>query len=315
MKREEFIEECSRLSQKELLVIALESRKRAAHRIPPQVQEQFRSLDDVTEVQEIYRETLWGKTHLYLVRPVRTADSKLPVIVNIHGGGWCLDHTERDIYMSRRFASRLHALVIDIDYVLAPEYPYPAAIEQIEALFQEFPALLPSWNGDTDSIVVCGQSAGGNLAAAVLERGNIPGELGIRAQILCYLPTDNYTSHFGGRDLDERGKATEYYGFFYNRNFEERKNHDVSLVFSTPKELENLPATDIITAGLDDLMPEGKRYNDLLRENGIKGSYRCFEKSRHGFLVNLYDEYQECEDYVVSLMKRYLYSEREDHNV
>lgn len=305
LKREEFIKECSKLSQEQLHKIALESRERASRRIPAAVQKQFRSLDDVTTVQELLQETEWGKTHLYLVRRVDAASERLPVVVNIHGGGWCLDHTERDIYMSRRFANRLHALVVDIDYVLAPEYPYPAAIKQIEALFHEFPTLLPAWGGDPDNIVVCGQSAGGNLAAAVLERGNIPAGFGIRAQILCYLPADNYTSHFGDQDLDDRGKATEYYGFFYNRNFEERKNHDVSLVFSTPEELKRLPATEVITAGLDNLMPEGKRYNDLLRENNIPGSYRCFEKSHHGFLVNLYDEYRECEDYVVELMRSY----------
>lgn len=312
MKREEFIEECKKLSQEQLNKIALESRERALHRIPADVQKQFRSLDDVTTVQELFQNTDWGKTHLYLVRPAYTDSEKLPVVVNIHGGGWCLDHTERDIYMSRRFAHRLHALVVDIDYVLAPEYPYPAAIEQIEALFQEFPSILPAWGGNPGDIVVCGQSAGGNLAAAVLERGNVPAELGIRAQILCYLPTDNYTSHFGDQDLDERGKSTEYYGFFYNRNFAERKNHDVSLVFSTPEELKRLPATEVITAGLDNLMPEGKRYNDLLRENKVPGSYRCFENSHHGFLVNLYDEYQECEDYVVALMRQYLDSTRKD---
>lgn len=306
MNRREFIEKAQTLSQEELNQIALESRRRAANRIPPEVQRTFRSLDDVTSAQELTVTTGWGDTHLYLVRKKGSEDAKKPVIVNIHGGGWCLDHTERDIYMSRRFANRLDALVVDVDYVLAPEYPYPAAIEQIQALFAEFPSLLPKWGGDEKNIVLCGQSAGGNLAAAILERGSLPSGLGIRAQILCYLPADNYTNRFGDRELSPRDESTEYYGFFYNRNFEERRNFDVSLVFSTPDELNNLPATDIITAGLDDLMPEGKRYSDLLRKNGIPGSYRCFENSHHGFLVNLYDEYQECEDYVVGLMRGYI---------
>lgn len=310
MKREEFIEKCSKMSQAELNRIALESRERAANRIPPEVQKKFRSLDDVTSVEELLQKTSWGNIHLYLVRKNRselyTNAVDKPVVINIHGGGWCLDHTERDIFMARRFANRLDALVVDLDYVLAPEYPYPAAIEQIEALFAELPTLLPAWGGDPGNVVICGQSAGGNLSAAVMERKRYPASLGIRAQILCYLPTDNYTNRFGEEELDARGESTEYYGFFYNRSFEERKNYDVSVVFSSPAQLEGLPPTEVITAGLDNLMPEGRQYNDLLRENGVAGSYRCFEKSHHGFLVNLYDEYQACEDYVVELMKEYM---------
>ncbi|MBQ9647823.1 MAG: alpha/beta hydrolase fold domain-containing protein, partial [Oscillospiraceae bacterium] len=81
----------------------------------------FRSLDEETQVQEEFIKTDFGTTHIFVVRERETApDKKLPVVVNVHGGGWCLDHTERDIYFSRRLAHRLHCLVIDVDYVLAP---------------------------------------------------------------------------------------------------------------------------------------------------------------------------------------------------
>ena len=305
MNRQEFIASCADLTEEDLLSIAQESRAKASSRIPPEVAQIFRSLDDVTEAAELYYPTAFGKTHLFMVRE-REARKKLPVVINVHGGGWSLDHTERDIYFSRRLACRLHCLVVDVDYVLAPEHPYPAALEELEALLDRLPELLAEWNGDEDRIVLCGQSAGGNLVGAVLQRRRWSAKLGIRGQVLCYLPADNYNDHFHGGELDERGKSTEYYGFFYNRVFAERKNSDVSLVYATEDELRALPPTDIVTAGLDNLMPEGKAYYEKLLAAGVNASYFCFEKSRHGFLVNLYDEWEEAERYVAERIQLHL---------
>ena len=306
MTRSEFVESCKSLTEEQLHKIALELREGAGSRIPPQVAAMFRSLDDSTSVEEIYTETAWGKSHVYIVRRTEQTERKLPIFVNVHGGGWCLDHTERDIYFSRRMAVATGCLVVDVDYVLAPEYPYPAAIEEIEALLDKLPELAETYGGDIDKVILCGQSAGGNLLGAVTQRKRYTGRVNILAQILCYLPADNYNDHFNGQELDERGKSTEYYGFFYNRDFEERKNHDVSLVMADMDELKGVPVTDIVTAGQDNLMPEGRKYYEMLTEAGVKTSYKCFENSRHGFLVNLYDEWREGEDYVVKLVLNYL---------
>ena len=126
------------------------------------------------------------------------------------------------------------------------------------------------------------------------------------AQILCYLSADNYNDHFKGEELDERGKSTEYYGFFYNRVFEERANYDVSLALAPTDELRGLPPTDIVTAGRDNLVEEAERYTEKLKAAGVPTTYTCFENSRHGFLVNLYDEWQEGESYVAERVAAHL---------
>ncbi|MBQ7991751.1 MAG: alpha/beta hydrolase [Solobacterium sp.] len=306
MNRLEFIEQCKGLSADELHEIAEGQRKRAAGRIPPEVQSKFRSLDNATVCEELNIKTAWGTSHLYLIYPKAQADSARPVFVNVHGGGWSLDHTERDIYFCRRIAVRTGCLVVDIDYVLAPEHPYPAAIEEIEALLNILPEILQAHNSDPQRVILCGQSAGGNLIGAVTQRRKVSADFTALAQILCYLPADNYNDHFNGGELDARGMDTEYYGFFYNRVFEERANHDVSLALSSPDELKGLMPTDIITAGQDNLKPEAERYYELLQTAGVETTYRCFENSRHGFLVNLYDEWQEGEDYVSSLVLKHL---------
>lgn len=306
MTRLEFIEECKTLSEEELYNIARESRERAEKRLPQETLDTFRTLDDVTSVEEIYVKTAFGNTHVFLVRESDQSEGQRPVVVNVHGGGWTAAHGERDLFFCRRLARRLHALIVDVDYVLAPEYPYPAALEEIEALFNVLPEQLEQWGGDKDNVVLCGQSAGGNLLGAVMQRKRFIPEFAPKAQVLCYLPTDNYNDHFHGEELDARGMTTEYYGFFYNRVFEERKNSDVSILFASDEDLRELPPTDILTCRMDNLMEEGEAYAKKLTEAGIPTTLRRFEKSRHGFLVNLMDEWQDGEDYVVSLIEKYI---------
>ena len=306
MNRAEFIESCRTLSEEQLYEIAAKSREAAEKRLPAEIVKQFRTLDDVTSVQEMQIDTSFGRTHIFLVSETDRRSELLPVVINIHGGGWTAAHGERDLYFCRRIASRLHALIVDIDYVLAPEHPYPAAIEEIEAFFNVLPRHLKEWGGDPENVILCGQSAGGNLAGAVTQRKRFSPDLKIKAQILCYLPTDNYNDHFHGGELDERGKSTEYYGFFYNRSFEERKNSDVSLLFADEEDLRGLPPTDILTCRMDNLCEEGEAYARKLAEANIAVTLRRFENSRHGFLINLMDEWKDGEDYVVSLIENHL---------
>lgn len=306
MKRFEFIEKCKTLSDEELHNIARESREMAEKRLPQETKDMFRTLDDVTTVDEIFVSTAFGNTHVFLVRENAQSEGQRPVVINVHGGGWTAAHGERDLFFCRRLAGRLHALIVDIDYVLAPEYPYPAALEEIEALFNVLPERIEQWGGDKDNVVLCGQSAGGNLLGAVMQRKRFDTEFSPKAQVLCYLPTDNYNDHFHGEELDARGMTTEYYGFFYNRSFEERKNSDVSLLFANDEDLRGLPPTDILTCRMDNLMEEGEAYAKKLKDAGIPTTLRRFEQSRHGFLVNLMDEWQDGEDYVVSLIEKYI---------
>ena len=302
MNRDEFVAYAENLDDKILLDKACEMRLASEQRIPNEIKEQFRKLDDKTSVEEIYVTTAFGNTHLFIIRPNKVINSQLPIVINVHGGGWCLPHAERDIYLCRRIAVKCKCLVIDIDYVLAPEFPYPSAILEIEALLNELPVLSSKWNGDINNILFCGQSAGGNLVAAVCQRKRFPSVLNLRSQILCYFPADNFENHFGDKELSEREISSEYYGFFYNKKFDDRKISDVSLVYASKEDILNLPKTHIILCGQDPLMPEGKKYYYLLKGYSADVTYKIFQNSHHGFLVNLYDEWQEGENYLTQLI-------------
>ena len=104
MKRKEFIETSSGLSRSELLEIAVNARKNVEKMISEDTKAMFHRLDEETVVEERYFETGWGKTHVYVVRSLNHKDEKLPVVVNAHGGGWTLEHSERDLYFCRRMA-------------------------------------------------------------------------------------------------------------------------------------------------------------------------------------------------------------------
>lgn len=249
MNRQEFIEKNQKCSRGELLEIASNLRKKAESRIPKETEAQFRSLDKETAVEEKFVTTVFGNTHVFLVKSSVSGKDLRPTVLNVHGGGWSLPHGERDIYFSRRLAAHLNCLVADVDYVLAPEYPYPAALEEIEALLDVLPGELPKWGGDPDKVIFCGQSSGGNLLGGVSQRKKYTEKLHVMSQILAYLPADNYSDHFRGGELDERAMGTEYYGFFYNQNFEERKNPDVSLVYAPEEMLACVPPTDILVCG------------------------------------------------------------------
>ena len=307
MKREEFLKYCETLTNEDLHRLAQADRDAFGSRIPPEVHAMFSSLDSETAMEEFYLKTAfdggegWKGTHFYVVKPLE-ARGLLPVVINVHGGGWCKPETPRDRYFSRRLAKRLGVLVVNVDYVLAPEYPYPAALEEIEALLNELPRLLPEWGGDAKKVIFCGQSSGANLLAGVSQRKRYTKDVTVLEQILCYPPCDNYSSHFGDAELGERDKMTEYYGFYYNRTMEERKNSDVSLTFASEADTMGLPPTHILTAALDNLMPEARRYFELLQSRGVPSTYRCFPESNHGFVINLNGAWKEAEDYICQLI-------------
>lgn len=304
MNRKEFLEMYSGLTREELKEFASQFREKAGARMPLSVQEAARSLDDVTEVMEFDATTAWGKTHYYIIRPVSDS-KKMPVMINVHGGGWTLKHSERDIYFCRRMVARTGCLAVDIDFVSAPEYPFPAAIEQVEALLDMLPQIVTPFGGDCTRVIFCGQSAGANLLASVAQRKRYTEQIHVAGQIICYPPMDLVSDHFEGGELDANGMRTEFYGFFYVPEFKERYNPDVSPVYLEKERAKLLPPTAVMTCGLDNLQYEGKKYYQLLKEAGCQVEHQHFEGCHHSFLVNMADNWPAGDDFVAEYICRF----------
>lgn len=129
---------------------------------------------------------------LRIYRPASPIDRPGPALINLHGGGWMLGNLESHDDICRKFCVELDAVVVAVDYRLAPEHPFPAAVEDAFTAVRWVFANHERLGCDADRIAVGGDSAGGNLAA-VVALASAAGELPrIAAQMLLYPVTDLY---------------------------------------------------------------------------------------------------------------------------
>ncbi len=130
-------------------------------------------------------------TRLRVHRPV-SAVGTLPVVVNYHGGGWCLGSPEQSRWMTTRVAEQAGAIVVSPVYRLAPEHPFPAAVDDAWGALQWIARHAGGIGGDPDRMAVMGDSAGGNLAAVVALAARDAGGPGLRGQVLVYPAVEMY---------------------------------------------------------------------------------------------------------------------------
>jgi acetyl esterase len=234
-------------------------------------------------------EDIWvpARAHRIPIRLYNPATSNtLPALVFIHGGGWALGSIAT-YSLCRYLANGIPAAVISVDYRLAPENPFPAAVHDVYMVLQWVGSHATEVAGDTKRLVIAGDSAGGNLAtvAALItkQRGGVP----IAYQVLFYPSTDisrtGYPSYkeFGtGHQLTRR--AVESFRKFYLPRRQDWTNPYASPLRAP--DLQGLPRTLIVAAGCDPLRDEGKEYADRLRAAGVDVTYVLEPDMIHGFL-------------------------------
>ena len=227
---------------------------------------------------------------------------KLPVILHLHGGGhMCGD---LDIYdaISRRMANCTNSVVITLDYRLAPEHPYPAAIEDCKFLLSHYQSLLGSV-GFKDELIVAGDSAGAALTATLSATAQFSPQ--ISKQILLY-PSLDYTMKYSSMDAYGSGYLLEKQGvawYFdnYLQNGEDRKQ--VSPLFMPVPAC--MPETLLIVANCDPLQDEAYAYAEKLLKSSVSVQLNVFEGMVHGFLLLNTLAEEEC-DLVYELMNQFI---------
>ena len=218
--------------------------------------------------------------------------AKLPVILHFHGGGhMCGD---LDIYdaISRRMAKHTNSIVITLDYRLAPEYPYPAAIEDCKFLLSHYKSLLGSV-GFEDKLILAGDSAGAALTATL--SASAQSNCHISEQILLY-PSLDYTMEHPSIDIYRSGYLLEkqsiaWYFDNYLQHGEDR-NKVSPLFMPVP---ESMSETLIMVANCDPLQDEAYAYAEKLRKAGVSVQLSVFEGMVHGFLLLNTLVEEECE--------------------
>lgn len=219
-------------------------------------------------------EDVWVRVYRPLDRSVH--DGPTPLVVFMHGGGWVIGDRDTHDGMARAFAG-LPAVVMSVDYRLAPEHPYPAAHDDCWTVVR-YGASELGGAFHSDRLVVAGDSAGGLLAASMAQRCRDEG-IAVAAQCLIY-PAMNHAM-----DLPSNTAFSEGYGLteaamrWYYGHYQPGEGF-------SPHELEDLsgmaPAV-IATAGYDLLQDDGRRYGDRLRAAGVAVTAMHFDGLIHGF--------------------------------
>ncbi len=216
--------------------------------------------------------------------PASAPATGAPGVVYFHGGGWVGGSIESHDGVCRTLASRAGAVVVSVDYRLAPEHPFPAAPHDAIAATRWVLGNAGLVGIDAGRVAVAGDSAGGNLAAVVCQA--LRDEAARPAfQVLVYPATDltrALPSHamFASSYFLSRAAGDWYLGH-YLRGPEDALDPLGSPLFA--KDLSRLPPALVVTAGFDSLRDEGRAYAEKMRAAGVETEYVCIDGQAHGF--------------------------------
>jgi acetyl esterase len=227
-----------------------------------------------------------GQIPVRIYRPKSAAaDAKLPVLVFFHGGGWVIGDIETHHTVCQRFAQDGNLLVVSVDYRLAPEHRYPAAVDDCWAATRWAAANAASIGGDAAKLAVGGDSAGGNLAAIVALMARDAGAPKIGYQCLIY-PAVDALANTGSMARNAEGyllttAAMKYFYDHYAPNIADRANWRCSPLRAAT--LAGVAPAMVITAGFDPLRDEGADYARRLAADGVRVEYVEYGGLIHGF--------------------------------
>lgn len=218
-----------------------------------------------------------------LYAPAEAGAGGSPLLVYFHGGGWVVGDLDTHDELCRRLAVASGARVLSVDYRLAPENPFPAAVEDALAAYREAVARAAELGADPARIALGGDSAGGHLAAvtAQLARDDEPAPA---FQLLIYPATDFVETSASRVAFGEGFLLTKENMDWYEENFvgaADRSDPRVSPLRA--ESLAGLAPAMVVTAGYDPLRDEGEAYARRLAEAGVPVSLRRHPGFVHGF--------------------------------
>jgi len=211
--------------------------------------------------------------------------SGLPVIAFFHGGGWVLCDLETHDGLCRQLANGAGAIVMSVDYRLAPEHRFPAAAEDAYAATGWLHEHASEIGGDATRLVVAGDSAGGNLCAVVTLMARDRGGPPLAAQLLLYPVLDHKFDTSSYRENAEGYFLTTAQMRWYWKQYL-GPDGDGASPYASPlraPDLRGLPPAWIVVAGNDPLRDEGLAYGRRLEEAGVQTAVRCYDGMFHGF--------------------------------
>lgn len=207
-----------------------------------------------------------------------------PVLLWFHGGGWTVGSIDSYDNLCRALADKLDRVVVSVEYRLAPEHPFPAALKDCYAALEWVAANTWTIDGDAGRIAVCGDSAGGNLATVVVLRSRDRGGPAIEHQVLAY-PATSYP--FESDENIERGyfleqPDVEWFWSLYLADEVDGKNPYAAPLQA--RDMSGLPPTTVLTCQFDPLHQEGVTYAERLADADVPVTHVHYDDVPHGFL-------------------------------
>lgn len=213
--------------------------------------------------------------------------SNMPIIIYSHGGFWAAGNLDTEDNICRKLSLGTNAVLVSVDYRLAPENPFPSAVNDVYNVLQWTYKNAGTINGDGKHIALVGDSAGGNLSAAVSLMARDKSGPPVTCQVLIYPSTNIFKLNSESWSLFAKGvnissKDMQKYISLYVPKKEDRKSPYASPLLA--KNLKHLPDAFIITAEIDPLRDEGKAYAEKLKAAGIKVDFKQYNGVCHGFI-------------------------------
>lgn len=244
--------------------------------------------DELIEVESIQDVTIEGEDqHQIPLRIYRPSTGKeLPVIVYFHRGGWIFGNIEESDPVCRMLAHYLECMVVSVDFRLSPENPFPKPLLDCYAATK-----WASTYAEGQKLIVCGESCGGNLAAAVALMAKERGGPAISQQVLIYpIITSTILDEVYDNCVDQHFITKGGMQFMWSAYLGTPENGKNPLASVELADLRDLPPAVIITAEYDPLCQEGEMYGEKLREAGVAVQRMRVSEVIHGFLdLPLYD--------------------------
>lgn len=209
-----------------------------------------------------------------------------PVIVHFHGGGWVVGSLDTHDPFCRYLSDLSRAVIVSVDYRLAPEHKFPAAIEDAEAATRWALAHAAELGGNPQHVFVSGDSAGANLAAAVAQL--LAEKTSLRGQILLFPVTDTAPENYPSYEQNAKGYGLERANmqWFLDQYLDgPASRKDLRAAPILAKDLDKLPPALIMTGEYDVLRDEGMVYSARLREAGVDVTHFHFSEMNHNFPV------------------------------
>ena len=259
----------------------------APHELAPaDARKMYQAMPDTRPAPDLWRVESALAADRIPVRIYQPTDGLTPCVVFFHGGGWVLGDIDTHDAVCRQLASATDATIVSVDYRLAPEAPFPAALDDCHAAVQWVRENADKLNIDATRLAVAGDSAGGNLAASVCLKTKTEGKDDICFQLLIYPVTDynfdtpSYEENAEGYMLT-RDMMRWFWHHYVGHDESEGKNPLASPLQAS--DLRGLPPAFVMTAEFDPLRDEGEAYAQALQAAGVETEMKRYNGMIHGF--------------------------------